>query len=836
MKRCTAEPTGLPGRAVRNLARRNVFLPPLAPRDANAPPSRVTSWPGSPASDPYRDPGTLFGRKSGPSRTPLGRRSFRIRGGRRAQTRRPRSQPRKVWPPSVRKPLASFAAALLAFALTASAARADVFISELCDPLNNFSTDRYIEIYNSGPGPVSLSGWSLIAIANSANAMTWPLSGTIAAGQAKVAGYTAPVTAFTPDFTNAAWNTNISGQGSFNWNGQVGDGAKLVNGSGLTVDSLIATGVLFKDGSLVRIASVGTGNLGLLPAQWTFTAVTLATDATPGSHNGSAPPPAGPTITNVVTDPAVPGAGTPTDVLADVTDPNVINAVTLSWGTSAASLANSIGMVLQGGNTYRTSAQIPGQPGGATIYYRVQAENDSATSQSSILSYTIAGGGGGVPPSVLAVGEMSDSTLLVFFSEPVEETSAETASNYVIGTNVAVNAVRDPAHTEQVLITMRNLTAGTKTLTVNGVSDLTGDIAFGATRLFNYVDVTIPPGYYASAIGLTGSALQIALHNIIKNHTSISYSALLSAFQTTDVKPNGKVWDMYSDVPGGTPPYEYSFGQTGQGATEGLGYNREHSFPQSWFNGNSPMYSDLFHLYPTDSKVNGYRGNFAYGVVASPTTTSLNGSKVGPSATPGFTGTVFEPIDAYKGDLVRGVLYMSTRYLFEDSSWPGGDPCDGAQFYPWAVAQYLDWSVNDPVSWKERMRNGAVYAIQHNRNPFVDHPEFLAAIWDSNATVGVAPGAPVAALQLGANAPNPFTTLMRIGFELPRRERASLRVFDVAGREVRTLVAAGELDAGRHDATWDGRDASGARVPAGLYFCRLEAGPETRTRRVVYAR
>jgi hypothetical protein len=59
---------------------------------------------------------------------------------------------------------------------------------------------------------------------------------------------------------------------------------------------------------------------------------------------------------------------------------------------------------------------------------------------------------------------------------------------------------------------------------------------------------------------------------------------------------------MYSDIPGGTPPYEYSFGQTGQGATEGLGYNREHSWPQSWFGGSLPMYSDLWILYPTDAR------------------------------------------------------------------------------------------------------------------------------------------------------------------------------------------------------------------------------------------
>jgi len=123
-----------------------------------------------------------------------------------------------------------------------------------------------------------------------------------------------------------------------------------------------------------------------------------------------------------------------------------------------------------------------------------------------------------------------------------------------------------------------------------------------------------PANYYSSAEGKTGYALKTALHNIIKNHQVQSYSSLWNHFQSTDKKPNGKAWDMYSDVPGGTPAYEYSFGsdQCGSYSKEGDCYNREHSFPKSWFNNASPMYSDLFHLYPTDGYVNQRRGNYPY--------------------------------------------------------------------------------------------------------------------------------------------------------------------------------------------------------------------------------
>jgi len=159
--------------------------------------------------------------------------------------------------------------------------------------------------------------------------------------------------------------------------------------------------------------------------------------------------------------------------------------------------------------------------------------------------------------------------------------------------------------------------------------------------------------YYDSAEGLKEAALKTELHNIINDHTVRTYDNLWTDFQTTDEKADGKVWDMYTDIPGGTPVYVWTFidDQCGNYSGEGSCYNREHSFPKSWFNDASPMYSELFHIYPTDGYVNGQRSNFPYGEVSSPTYTSSNGSKVGPNTTPGYTGTVFEPIDEYKRGL-----------------------------------------------------------------------------------------------------------------------------------------------------------------------------------------
>ena len=251
----------------------------------------------------------------------------------------------------------------------------------------------------------------------------------------------------------------------------------------------------------------------------------------------------------------------------------------------------------------------------------------------------------------------------------------------------------------------------------------------------------IPPGYYDGAIGKTGATLKTALYDIIKNHTVVSYTpGVWNAYYTTDVKPNGKVWDIYSDVPSGTPPYEYTLGtgQCGNSSGEGDCYSREHSFPKSWFGGEvMPMYTDIFHLYPVDQYVNLRRSNNPYGTVSAPAWTSLNGGKLGPCSTAGYTGTVFEPIDSYKGDLARTYFYMATRYENIIASWQtlsaDGDVVLNGTSFPvfetWFLNLLLAWDAADPVSQKEIDRNNAIYAIQHNRNPYIDHPEYVAAVW-----------------------------------------------------------------------------------------------------------
>ncbi len=259
----------------------------------------------------------------------------------------------------------------------------------------------------------------------------------------------------------------------------------------------------------------------------------------------------------------------------------------------------------------------------------------------------------------------------------------------------------------------------------------------------------IPDGYYDSASGLTGYELKTALRDIITNgHITRSYDDLYYGYETTDsdnyYEKDSTVLDMYSENPAGTDPYEYHHHQEtcGNYSSEGDCYNREHLMPQSWFDSASPMVSDIHHVVPSDGKVNGMRGHYPLADVGSADWTSLNGSKRGTCSDNGYSGIVFEPIDEFKGDIARIYFYMATRYQDQIGSWEdanddGSDPVlDGSSdkvFEDWYLEVLLTWHHQDPVSQREIDRNNAAYDYQGNRNPFIDHPEWVDAIWNPDA-------------------------------------------------------------------------------------------------------
>jgi endonuclease I len=258
----------------------------------------------------------------------------------------------------------------------------------------------------------------------------------------------------------------------------------------------------------------------------------------------------------------------------------------------------------------------------------------------------------------------------------------------------------------------------------------------------------IPPGYYNTATG-TGATLKTQLYNIIKGHTDKGYGGLYACYTTTDNLPGNKVFDMYSVKADSTAAYWFtnsasSADQCGNYGAESDCYNREHSFCDSWLGAASPQRSDLFHVYPTDGYVNNRRNNYPQGKVGSVTWTSTNGSKLGYSdATTGYTGIVFEPIDAFKGDFARSYFYVATRYENLIAGWAsntGASELLAGNAYPayktWFLNLMIQWHNQDPVSQKEILRNEAVYGYQHNRNPYIDHPEWVSVVW-GGTTVAV---------------------------------------------------------------------------------------------------
>ena len=251
-----------------------------------------------------------------------------------------------------------------------------------------------------------------------------------------------------------------------------------------------------------------------------------------------------------------------------------------------------------------------------------------------------------------------------------------------------------------------------------------------------------PTGYYAGAQGKNKGALLAALEDIVGEHTTLGYGDLWDLYYESDVTSEGYIWDMYS-----TSKYTPGKNQCGNYTSIGDCYNREHSMPKSWFDDQSPMYSDAFHLYPTDGKVNGQRSNYPFGECANGSYVSSNGGvkalgRLGTSTFSGYSGTVFEPDDQYKGDFARSYFYMAAAYNSHIDEWNSAQlagnsyPC----FSAWSVNLLMKWHREDPVSQKETNRNEVVYKWQGNRNPFIDHPELAEYVWGTKTGEGWMPG------------------------------------------------------------------------------------------------
>ncbi|RLV48076.1 ribonuclease [Nocardioides mangrovicus] len=225
--------------------------------------------------------------------------------------------------------------------------------------------------------------------------------------------------------------------------------------------------------------------------------------------------------------------------------------------------------------------------------------------------------------------------------------------------------------------------------------------------------------YYAGTDGLNGSALEKKLHTIISTGvTTLTYDEVWDAIQDTDEDPNNPddVIELYTGTSIAKSDHGGSLGQ----------WNREHVWAKSHgdFGTASGPGTDIGHLRAADVHVNDERGNLDF---------DEGGSAISDAPGNYADSDSFEPRDADKGDVARMILYMSVR-------WDGGDGFpdlevnqltgNGSAPHIGKLSTLLAWNDEDPPSALEISRNEKIYDTwQHNRNPFIDHPEWADVIW-----------------------------------------------------------------------------------------------------------
>lgn len=303
----------------------------------------------------------------------------------------------------------------------------------------------------------------------------------------------------------------------------------------------------------------------------------------------------------------------------------------------------------------------------------------------------------------------------------------------------------------------------------------------------------IPPGYYDSAIGLKGEALKSALHNIIDDHTEYSYDDLRDfILMNTDEDPDNpnNIILLYTGRSQGKDTF-------GGGADE---WNREHVWAKSHgdFGNTPPCGTDAHHMRPTDASVNSARGNkdFDNGGVQHSEATGCY-----------YTEYTWEPRDEVKGDVARMIFYMEVRYE-GGSGEPDLEVVDWVNTAPdpehGKFSTLYDWHQQDPPDAFEINRNEVIYSYQGNRNPFIDHPEFLINIYEP--TIGLQE------LNVANNVviyPNPATDYISISNLQTEVNNLELTITNMFGQEI---MKENGNEIGKIDIS---------KLPGGLYILSL---------------
>lgn len=224
--------------------------------------------------------------------------------------------------------------------------------------------------------------------------------------------------------------------------------------------------------------------------------------------------------------------------------------------------------------------------------------------------------------------------------------------------------------------------------------------------------------YYASAYGKHGNDLKTALNEIVDDHEALTYKAVWDALKETDEDPDNpdNVILLYT---GRSEPKSHN-------GTDPDGWNREHVWAKSHGDFGTTMGAgtDLHHIRPADVTVNSSRNNKNFDFSDNPHPEAVLCRHDSDS---------FEPADSVKGDVARMLFYMAVRYE-GDGDEPDLELSESLKAskepYHGKLSTLLEWHESDPVSAFEKRRNEIIYdKYQGNRNPFIDHPEWVEDIW-----------------------------------------------------------------------------------------------------------
>ena len=347
-----------------------------------------------------------------------------------------------------------------------------------------------------------------------------------------------------------------------------------------------------------------------------------------------------------------------------------------------------------------------------------------------------------------------------------------------------------------------------------------------------------PAGYYDSVDFTSPATVRITLHNITDGHTKFPYTSSATdtwnVLELADQDPNdsGRIIDVYRNR---------TFEKFGAGNNF---YNREHTWPKSYGfpdDGSSNLpYSDCHMLMLCDDGYNSSRSNNYYDDCASGCSSYPTDNYNGQVGTNYRNTAVWETWVGRRGDVARAQFYADVRYAGDAGAEPDLILTDNAGLilvtgsnssvaYMGLLQTLIEWHNEDPVDDRERNRNDIIHSYQGNRNPFIDHPEYVAFIFQGvisgveDGLPGVGPVATISSIY-----PNPFNPTTTIDFSLTRSGPVRVEIYAIDGKLVRILLSE-DRPAGDFQVQWDGSGNSGSRVPSGAYFCRVLGAGESDT-------